>query len=104
MNLLWTRRARDDLVEIALYIARDKPVAALNWIDWLEQRARKISDGPMNYRIVPEFQRADIREMITGNYRTVFKVEADRVVILTVFEGHKELDLDPDEAPDLDAE
>jgi hypothetical protein len=42
--------------------------------------------------MVPEFEREDIREMLTGNYRTVFKVESDRIVILTVFEGHELLD------------
>ena len=103
MKLVWTRRARDDLIEIALYIARDKPGAALDWIERLEERARRIPDAPMTFRAVPEFGREDIREMITGNYRTVFKVETDWIAILTVFEGHKLPDVDPDGAGGQDA-
>jgi len=38
---------------------------------------------------VPEFLRNDIREMIEGNYRIVYQVLEDRLVILTVFEGHQ---------------
>ncbi|MCC7170795.1 MAG: type II toxin-antitoxin system RelE/ParE family toxin [Planctomycetes bacterium] len=96
MKLRWTRRARDDLAEIALFIARDKSGAALAWVETLEERAARIPDAPLRYRVVPEFGRDEIREMVTGNYRTVFKVESERIVVLTVFEGHKMLDLDPD--------
>jgi hypothetical protein len=33
--------------------------------------------------------REDIRELIEGNYRIVYQVFADRLVILTVYEGHQ---------------
>lgn len=102
MKLLWTRRARDDLTEIALYIARDKLNAALDWVQNLQDRAETIPESPRAFRMVPEYDRDDIREMITGNYRTVFKIESARIVILTVFEGHKQLELDPDEPPGQD--
>jgi mRNA-degrading endonuclease RelE of RelBE toxin-antitoxin system len=39
-------------------------------------------------RKVPEFMRDDIRELIEGNYRIVYQVFEDRLVVLTVFEGH----------------
>ena len=32
--------------------------------------------------------RDEIRELIEGNYRIVYQVFEDRLVILTVFEGH----------------
>jgi hypothetical protein len=37
---------------------------------------------------VPEFLREDIGELIEGNYRIVYQVFSDRLVILTVFDGH----------------
>lgn len=92
MKLVWTRRARDDLAEIALFIARDKTAAALSWIERLEERAEAILNAPRSHRRVPELERDDIREVLTGNYRTVFKIEKDRVVVLTVFEGHELFD------------
>ena len=92
MRLVWTRRARDDLTDIALFIARDKPDAAFSWVERLEKRAEAILNAPRSYRMVPELERDDIREVLTGNYRTIFKIEKDRVVVLTVFEGHELLD------------
>jgi mRNA-degrading endonuclease RelE of RelBE toxin-antitoxin system len=38
---------------------------------------------------VPEFSRDDIRELIEGKYRIVYQVLTDRLVVLTVFEGHR---------------
>ena len=40
-------------------------------------------------RVVPEFDRDDIREVIVGNYRIVYRVRATEVLVLTVFESHK---------------
>ena len=40
-------------------------------------------------RIVPEFERRDIREVLFRNYRIVYRVKEDQILILTVFEGHR---------------
>jgi toxin ParE1/3/4 len=45
--------------------------------------------APPSGRKAPEFSRDDIRERIEGNYRIVYQVFADRLVFLTVFEGHR---------------
>ena len=47
-----------------------------------------LSHAPLAGRKVPEFSREDIRELIEGNYRIVYQAFSDRLVILTVFEGH----------------
>ena len=47
-----------------------------------------LSIAPLAGRKVPEFMRDDIRELIEGNYRIVYQVFEDRLVVLTVFEGH----------------
>lgn len=39
--------------------------------------------------MVPELAREDIRELIEDNYRIVYQVLDDRIVVLTVFEGHQ---------------
>jgi hypothetical protein len=54
----------------------------------LKDRAGKALTAPLSGRKVPEFWRDDIRELIEGNYRIVNQVFSDRLVILTVFEGH----------------
>jgi toxin ParE1/3/4 len=88
MRLFWTETARQDLQAIARYIATDNPTAAKRWVDRLRTRARNALLAPLASRKVPELLREDIRELIEGNYRIVYQVFEDRLVVLTVFEGH----------------
>jgi toxin ParE1/3/4 len=91
MKLFWTENARQDLVAIRRYIAADNPTAAKRWIERLRERARNALHAPFADRKVKvrEFSRDDVRELIEGNYRIVYQVFADRLVVLTVFEGHR---------------
>jgi len=89
MKLFWTETAKHDLLSIKRYIAADNPTAAKRWIDRLRARARNALHAPHAGRKVPELSRDDIRELIEGNYRIVYQVFADRLVVLTVFEGHR---------------
>jgi addiction module RelE/StbE family toxin len=89
MKLFWTETAKQDLQAIRRYIATDNPIAAKQWVQRLRERARNALHAPLAGRVVPEMSREDIRELIEGNYRFVYQVFADRLVILTVFEGHQ---------------
>ena len=100
MKLFWSETARQDLLTIRRYIAADNPTAAKRWVERLRDRARNALDAPLAGRKVPEFSRDDIRELIEGKYRIVYQVFADRLVVLTVFEGHR---LFPEEKVDNSA-
>lgn len=89
MKLFGTETAKQDLIAIRKYISADNPTVAKRWIGRLRQRARNSLHAPLAGRIVPELAREDIRELIEGNYRVVYQVFDDRLVILTVFEGHQ---------------
>jgi plasmid stabilization system protein ParE len=39
--------------------------------------------------MVPERERPDLREVFVGSYRIVYRVRAERIDVLTVFEGHR---------------
>jgi hypothetical protein len=41
--------------------------------------------------MVPEVEDPDIREVFLKSYRIVYRVEARRILVLTVFEGHRKL-------------
>jgi toxin ParE1/3/4 len=88
MKLFWTETAKQDLKDIRRYIAIDNPTAAKRWINSLRRRARNALHNPLAGRKVPELLREDVRERIEGNYRIVYQVFQDRLVVLTVFEGH----------------
>jgi toxin ParE1/3/4 len=88
VRLSWTRRAKSDLFSIGRFIARDSPVAARAFVAKLQARARRAAGFPRSGRAVPELRREDVREVIVGNYRIVYRVTKVSVEVLTVFEGH----------------
>lgn len=92
-RLRWTDRSRRDLLEIGRFIARDKPIAARRWVARLRQQARLASEFPKSGRRVPEIGREDIREIVEGGYRIVYRIVGQDVHVLTVFESHRLLRL-----------
>jgi toxin ParE1/3/4 len=44
---------------------------------------------PYSGRKVPELDRDDIREVLPGNYRIVYRIYPKFIDVLTVFEGHR---------------
>ena len=89
MRLRWTEQARNDLLQIGRYIAQDKPGAGRAWVQRLRERARDAADMPLMGRKVPELDREDIREVILGGYRLVYRVRTDAMEVLAVFDGRR---------------
>lgn len=87
----YSLQAREDLEEITLYIARDNPLAAEAWVQKLIVAAEKAGMLPRAGRVVPELEDPDIREVILKTYRIIYRVDAKRILVLTVFEGHRKL-------------
>lgn len=92
MKLIWTELAFEKLEEFADYIASDKPVAALKWTEKIQQSVNKLINFPQMGREVPEIKKPDIREIIEGNYRIIYKIELDRIAMLTIRHGRQLLD------------
>jgi addiction module RelE/StbE family toxin len=90
MRLAWSREARENLVEIEEYIARDSLERAIRFIDALIDHAEAmLADNPRSGRVVPEIGTSNMRELICRGYRIVYRVKADIIEVLTVFEGHR---------------
>lgn len=85
----WMPQALRDLHAIRRFIARDNPVAARRWVSRIQDRARAAASAPQAGRVVPEFDRADVREVFLRSYRIVYRVLDDELHVLTVFEGHR---------------
>ena len=91
-EMRWTPQAADDLEAITDFIAADSPhYASLFVIDVLSALGQ-LQAFPRSGRVVPETQTPDIREIILGNYRIVYRVQEDMVVVLTVWHGSRLLD------------
>ena len=87
MKIIWSPLAIDRTTEIAEYIAQDNPSAAALWVETLFEKVQLLKSSPQSGRVVPETDREDIRELIYGNYRIIYKVEKTRISVLTVRHG-----------------
>ena len=88
----WTPQAADDLDAIADFIAQDSPhYASLFVLDVLQAVERMNQFREMG-RIVPETNSPDIRELLLGNYRIVYRLKFDTPEILTIYHGSRLLD------------
>ncbi|MCP4605765.1 MAG: type II toxin-antitoxin system RelE/ParE family toxin [Proteobacteria bacterium] len=99
MKLLWTDKARRDLLAIGRYIARDNPEAARTWVEQLRTRAREAAEMPLAGRAVPERANQEVREVFLRNYRIVYRINKDEIHVLTIFEGHRLLPHDAVSSP-----
>lgn len=91
MKTDFSAQALADLEEIARFIARDDPAAAVAWGDKLVDRAEEAGQHPLAGRVVPEFVDRTLREVLLQGYRIVYRLEKKRIVVLTVIEGHRRL-------------
>ncbi len=89
MALVWSDRARNDLREIGRYIARSNPENARAFVQRLQARARSAAKAPRAGRRVPEFDAEDLREVIEGSYRIIYRLARRRLEVVTVIEGHR---------------
>ncbi len=89
MTVVWTLQALDRLAEIEAFIAEDDPIAAEQHTERLIARAEILEKHPRIGRVVPEAPGGELRELLEGHYRIVYRLRGERVEILTVFEGHR---------------
>ena len=70
-----------DLMNIVRYIAQDNPKNAEEYGYLLLGRTDELETQPRIGRKVPEFKDPDIRELIEGSYRIVYRVKEDKQMI-----------------------
>lgn len=90
-----TRIAESDIKDIFDYILKDKKLAATKWIKEIERQIDSLGNFPLRCPIIPEGQEMGrkYRHIIYGNYRSIFKIEGTRVIIMRVIHSARLLDL-----------
>ena len=91
MKVLWTASALAQLQAIHDYLARTSPDYAVRIIDRLTRRSIQIANFPNSGRVVPEYDRKEIREVIEGRYRIIYLVQLAQVQVLAVIHGARDL-------------
>lgn len=83
-QLRWTLTSQQDLLDIAEFVSRDSWLYAANLVENLIRATESLLPLPFRGRVVPEYGREELRELIHGNYRLVYKVSENEVVIVRV--------------------
>ena len=90
-KLFWSEPALDDLQNLFDYIANDSEHYASLFVNGLIDCAERLIDFPQLGRVVPEYKRKDIREILFETYRIIYQLEKDRITIVTVIHGKRDL-------------
>jgi plasmid stabilization system protein ParE len=88
----WTPQAADDLEAICLFIARDSPHMAATFADRVLRATDRLATYPRSGRVVPELGIENIREIVVGSYRAIYRIRQNAVHLLTVHHGARPLD------------
>jgi plasmid stabilization system protein ParE len=91
MNVVWSHSAISHLTDIFEYISRDSEKYALRMIDRITSRSKQIGYAPESGQLVTEYSHPQVREVIEGPYRVIYRAESDRVVVLSIIHGARVL-------------
>lgn len=91
MKIDWTDPAELDLEAIRYYIAKDSEYYAAEFVGKIMDSVDTLKDLPKIGRMVPEAERDDIRELLFHGYRVIYQIESERILILAVIHGARQL-------------
>ena len=89
-RVVWTEAALNGLDSALEYISEDSPDAAGHFLGVVLDTAQSLSFLSERGRIVPEFQRPDIREIFVYSYRILYQVSQQEVHIVAFLHGARD--------------
>ena len=93
VEIKWTPHCLDDIKNIAEFIAKDSLKYSFIQVGDFFESVIILEKFPKIGRIVPEVGNKNIRELIVGFYRLIYRiVDADRVDIVTVHHSNRLLE------------
>ena len=92
VRINWTFQARNDLKDIAEYISKDSIRYAKLQAERIKEKTKILKTYPRAGKIVQEINQENIRELIEGNYRIIYKIVTDNQIdILTIHHSSRYL-------------
>lgn len=98
MKVHWTDNAIQNLIAIYDYISQDSPFYAQKMVDRLTRRSQQIAAFPRSGRRVPEYRDDDLREIIEGPYRLIYRIKSEQLDVIAVIHGARQLPTELDES------
>ena len=90
-QISWTKKSLKDLKAINDYISLDSTFYATRFISILITRVEQLIEFPESGRIVPEKNDSKIRELIEGNYRIFYRLQKEKVTILSIHNSARKI-------------
>jgi len=87
----WTNTAIEHLLSIHGHISLTSKIYADRLVDRLTKRSEQIGLFPESGRMVPEYRRDDLREVIERSYRVIYRIKEHQIDVLAVVHGAREL-------------
>jgi plasmid stabilization system protein ParE len=91
-SIRWSPRAVTQLEEICEHISRDSEQYARLFAKRVMSIVESLPRFPYSGRVVPEYGREDLREMLYGNYRIVYRLKDDTIEIVVITHGARLLE------------
>lgn len=91
MRVEWSDLAREDLDELVRYISRDSAFYARRFGEKVVLATRRLKTFPESGRMIPEAEDQALREIIAQGYRVMYRLEPERVLILAVMHGRRDV-------------
>ncbi|TGE39160.1 type II toxin-antitoxin system RelE/ParE family toxin [Desulfosporosinus fructosivorans] len=94
-HVFWTQTAQQDLIKVIEYIAANSPIEARRVYLAIKQKADNLRQMPLQGRIVPEMRYHSIliyRELISPPWRIIYKTEENKVWVLAVIDGRRNVE------------
>lgn len=92
MRVEWSDCARDDLDDLVRYISRDSGFYARRFAERVVLATRRLQAFPESGRMISEAEDKTLREIIVQGYRVMYRLEPDRVLMLAVMHGSRDVD------------
>jgi len=84
MTIEWTEPALRDLEGIRDYIKRDSKHYADRFIERIVSAVENLTRFPQIGRVIPEAKNPALRELLYANYRVMYRIEPDRILLVAV--------------------
>ncbi len=92
VQIKWLNESKIDLKEIYDYISLDSKRYARHQVNRIKTKTSILKSQPRAGKVVGEIEVENIRELIEGNYRIIYRIVDDKLIhILMVHHGARDL-------------
>ena len=90
-TVIYSPEAESDLLEIAEYIAQDKPIAARNWVAMIRNKCDLLATQPKMGELRRGFGVPGCRSFSAGSYVIFFRSREDGIEVARIIHGSRDM-------------